>query len=306
MINSNYNYSTLKRRSFIKNTLATAGFVLAGPVINKASAYMNPNQSFTVKQIMNLFINEVPGGAIANTVDTLKAGSPDTVVTGIVTSMFATVDVIKKAISLGANFIIAHEPTFYNHADETAWLQKDEVYKYKIDLLNKHQIAVWRNHDYIHRLNPDGVTQGVLNQLEWQKYSDKGIPNLVNMPDITLNALILQVKEKLSIERVRYIGSPDQPCSRILILPGAAGGQSQISAINKFKPDVIICGEISEWETAEYVRDAQAMGQNISLMVLGHIASEEPGSEYMIGWLNEKFPGIKSTHVTAGNSMRFL
>lgn len=306
MINSRYNYSTLKRRHFLKSTLATAGFMLAGPVVSKASVYLNANSTYTVKQIMNSFISQVPGGAIANTVDTLKAGSQDTVVTGIVTSMFATIDIIKKAISLGANFIIVHEPTFYNHVDDTSWLQKDEVYKYKIDLLNKHQIAVWRNHDYIHHLIPDGVTTGVLNQLEWQKYSDKSIPNLINMPDITLNALILQIKEKLNIERVRYIGNIDQSCSRILFLPGAAGGQIQISAIAKYKPDVLICGEISEWETAEYVRDALEMGQNISLVVVGHIASEEPGSEFMANWLSEKFPSIKTQHLSAGNSLRFL
>ena len=306
MINSDYSYNNLKRRNFIKNTLATAGLVIAGPVISKASGYLNSNSTFTVKQIINSFISEVPGGAIANTVDTLKAGSQDTVVTGIVTTMFATIDIIKKAISLGANFIIVHEPTYYNHADETNWLQKDDVFKFKMDLLNKHQIAVWRNHDYIHHLNPDGVTMGVLNQLEWQKYSDKSIPNLVNMPDITLNALILQIKEKLNIERVRYIGSIDQSCSRILFLPGAAGGQNQIAAISKYKPDVIICGEISEWETAEYVRDAKEVGQNIALVVVGHIASEEPGSEYMAAWLHDKFPAVKTQHLSAGNSLRFL
>ena len=51
--------------------------------------------------------------------------------------MFATVEVVQKAIAAGANFIIAHEPTFYNHADDTEWLQHDAVYNYKRDLLQR-------------------------------------------------------------------------------------------------------------------------------------------------------------------------
>ena len=89
-------------------------------------------------------------------------------------------------------------------------------------------------------------------------------------------------------------------------MPGAAGGKNQIEAIIKNRPDVLLCGEIQEWETAEYVRDAQTKGEKLSLIVMGHIASEEPGSEYMAEWLRKKIPGIKVTHVTANNSLSFL
>ena len=118
--------------------------------------------------------------------------------------------------------------------------------------------------------------------------------------------MIGHLKEKLSIEKVRYIGDPSQSCSHLLLMPGAAGGRRQIESIGKVKPDVLICGEISEWETAEYVRDARAKGDNISLVLLGHIASEEPGSEFMLNWLKEKVPTIKSTHIPSGNSLSFL
>jgi putative NIF3 family GTP cyclohydrolase 1 type 2 len=298
----------LSRRKFIYNvsTVVGAGVVLSMPLLSKAASFIKTDETYTVKQIMDLFIKDVPGGALTSTVDILKSGSPDIVVTGIVTTMFATIAVIRKAIDLGANFIIAHEPTFYNHTDDTSWFQNDEVYKYKADLLKQHNIAVWRNHDYIHRLVPDGVTMGVLAQLEWQKYADKNIPNIITLPSSTLKDLVGHTKEKLNIEKVRYIGDPAQTCTRVLFMPGSAGGQRQIQAIGKVKPDVVMCGEISEWETAEYVRDARAKGDNISLVVLGHIASEEPGSEFMLNWLKEKVPSIKASHVPCGNSLSFL
>ena len=300
------NSSTLNRRKFISSTATTAGILLATPLVNRASGFIKPTETYTVKQVMDLFIKDVPGGALASTVDTLKAGSPDTLVTGIVTTMFATIDVIRKTIALGANFIIAHEPTFYNHVDDTKWLQNDDVYQYKIDLLNKHNIAVWRNHDYIHHLNPDGVMMGVLTQMDWTKYADKTTPNIITLPPTSVKDLVAYTKEKLHIEKVRFIGDASQICTKILFMEGAAGGQRQITAISQVKPDVVMCGEISEWETAEYIRDARAKGDKISLVVLGHIASEEPGSEFVLGWLKQHVPGIKATHVLSGNSMTYL
>ncbi|HKO78827.1 MAG TPA: Nif3-like dinuclear metal center hexameric protein, partial [Chitinophagaceae bacterium] len=108
------------------------------------------------------------------------------------------------------------------------------------------------------------------------------------------------------IDTLRYIGNPEQTCKKVLLMPGAAGGRRQIESISKQQPDVLICGEIQEWETAEYVRDARTKGQQLSLIVLGHIASEEPGSAYMAEWLRKKIPGINVTHIPAGNSLAFL
>ncbi|MEN0056983.1 MAG: Nif3-like dinuclear metal center hexameric protein [Mucilaginibacter sp.] len=296
------------RRKFIYNFTKTAAVtaLLTSPLAGRASGFFNIKADFTVGQIMDLFINKVPGAPLNPTVDTLKSGSRDIKVTGIVTTMFATIEVINKAIALGANFIIAHEPTFYNHQDETAWLAGDDVYSYKADLLKQHHIAVWRNHDHIHRLNPDGVRMGLLKQLNWESYYDASVSEVLTLPDASLSALIQHLKQKLSISQVRYIGNPNQICKKILLMPGASGGTRQIQAMGKYKPDVLICGEIQEWETAEYVRDAQAKGDKLSLIVLGHIASEEPGSEFMAGWLKENVPGIKTTHIPANNSLSFL
>jgi putative NIF3 family GTP cyclohydrolase 1 type 2 len=296
------------RRKFIHNFTKAAGVValMASPVMSHANDFFVQEAPVTVGEVMDLFISQVPGAPFSSTVDTLKAGSRDIQVTGIVTTMFATIEVIRKAIALGANFIIAHEPTFYNHQDETTWLANDDVYHYKANLLKQHNIAVWRNHDYIHSINPDGVRMGLLKQLGWQAYYNPAASSVMMLPATSLSALIGHLKQKLFIDKVRYIGNPEQSCQKILLMPGAAGGARQIQAMSKEKPDVLICGEIQEWETAEYVRDAQAKGEKLSLIVLGHIASEEPGSEFMANWLKEKLSGIKITHVLSNNSLSFL
>lgn len=293
------------RRKFVSNLGIATATIAATPMLSRANSFFKLDDAITVGQIMDMFIKTVPGAPFPNTVDTLKAGSKDTVVKGIVTAMFPTVDVIRKTISLNANFIVCHEPTFYNHEDDVSWLQHNDVYGYKAAMLKENNIAIWRNHDYIHSIVPDGVEEGVLAKLEWKKYQkSRGV--LLMEPGISLSGLIDHAKEKLDIEKVRYIGDLQQNCRKILLMVGAAGGKAQISAINSIKPDVLVCGEISEWETAEYVRDARAEGMShVALVVLGHIASEQAGSEFMRDWLKERLPNMPVTYVADGNSLSF-
>ena len=49
--------------------------------------------------------------------DKILYGDPDQECTGIVTTIYASVDVIRKAHELGANLIIAHEALLWNHGD---------------------------------------------------------------------------------------------------------------------------------------------------------------------------------------------
>jgi hypothetical protein len=73
-----------------------------------------------------------------------------------------------------------------------------------------------------------------------------------------------------------------------------------------YKPDVLICGEVEEWTTVEYIRDTRSRGESVSLILLGHIASEEPSASFMLEWVKERFPAVTSKHIPAGNSISFL
>src|SRR6478609_2926702 len=100
----------LNRRKFISTAVkaAGAGMLLSSAMPGFSEGFSAGENNITVGEIMDRFIIEVPGAPFENTVDTLKSGNRDIVVTGIVTTMFATLEVIQKTISLGANFIIAH------------------------------------------------------------------------------------------------------------------------------------------------------------------------------------------------------
>ena len=274
---------------------ASAASVVSVPLF----AQPNKMDDITIQQVIDMFIKTVPGAPFKETVDTIKAGDPNQKLTGITTTMFATIDVIEKTIANNANFIIAHEPTFYNHEDETKWLANDEVYQYKLSLLNKHNVVVWRCHDYIHHHIPDGVLTGTLNALEWSKYYDASNPNVITIAPLKLQDLIIHIKNKLAIEHVKFIGNTAQVCKKIVLMPGAAGGTRQIQAVEKENPDVLIVGELNEWETSEYIRDLQSMDKQTSLIDLGHIVSEEAGLQWMKEWINTQLPSVKVTHISS-------
>lgn len=291
--------NTYRRRDFIDTLITAAGSaaLMMTPLAGIAENIRPKQRAFTVQQVIDMILKSIPGAPFEKTVDTIKAGTPDQTVTGIVTTMFATDEIIEKAAKSGANFIIAHEPTFYNHTDATAWLENDEVYKYKRDLLKKHNMAVWRCHDYIHAHKPDGVLMGVLTKMGWEKYYNEENPNSITIQPVSFDAVINLVKTKLEIPHLKVIGKMSQLCSRIVLFPGAAGGTNQIEALRKEKPDIFICGELNEWETSEYVRDLRYTGSKTSLIVLGHIVSEEPGLEWLAKWLRPQIPEIKFTHI---------
>ena len=300
---SENNYS---RRKFLTSVTALTGasIVLSQAHQSKGAAYL---QTYTVKQVIDIIMKEVPGAPFENTVDQLRSGSPDQVVTGIVTTMFPTLEVIEQTAKAGANFIIAHETPFYNNQDETDWLKDDDAYRYKVELLNKHKIAIWRFHDYWHRHQPDGIIMGNLMKLGWDKHYDINKPRLLTLPQpLAIRSIAKLTKDKLGISTVRAVGNLDQKCSSLYLAFGYMDSRRQIAAIQEFKPDLILSGETREWETVERVRDGLKMGQKTSLLVLSHSVSEEAGMEYAAKWLASKVPGVKISHLSSGNPFVFL
>lgn len=294
------------RRKFITTGLQVGGLaVVAASPVNVFGNKAIEATAYTVGQISDMIFKETGFKGIANTVDTIKAGSSDMKVTGIVTTMFPTIKVIHKAIELKANLLIVHEPTFYSgNIEEKKWAKSSEVIDRKTKLLNDNNITIWRAHDSWHTIKPDGITNGVIKKIGWENYY-KG-EKTFTIPSASLKQLVKYLKQKMDIEHVRIVGDKDDKISKVSLLPGAWGGVEQMNAIINDKPDVLIVGEVSEWETAEYVRDARALGDNISLIILGHAMSEEPGMQWIAEWLQPKLPGLPITHIVSGNPLKWV
>jgi putative NIF3 family GTP cyclohydrolase 1 type 2 len=269
--------------------------------------------TLTIQAMIDRIVADL-GGPIEPTVDTVKSGDTSQPVRGAVTTFMATVPVIRQAAQLGANVIFTHEPTFFNHTDEVAFLQHDPVYQAKRRLLEETGIVVFRLHDYPHGLakasmldsargavGDDPFRVGLLEVMGWQAYADPNAPSFCTIPPVTLTALVQQIKDRLQVETVRVTGDPGQLCKRVILLFGSPGIGFYVAALDRFAADAVITGECPEWETFAYAHDAAALGIERAIIAVGHEPSEEPGMERLTVWLRERFPDVAFTHVAAAN-----
>ena len=225
----------------------------------------------------------------AETVDTFKAGDPDTPVTAIAVTMMATLDVLQRAAAAGKNMVITHEPTFYTHLDkldEVHDKEKDLVLAAKLAFIAEHKLVIWRFHDHWHERMPDGIEAGMAHALGWEKYQGQGETQyLFAIPETTLSALARELREKLQLHVLRVVGEPEQKIKKVALLPGASGLAKETHALEIDDVDVLVTGEPREWETVEYVADAVTEHKRKGLIILSHIPSEQAGMEECTRWL---------------------
>jgi putative NIF3 family GTP cyclohydrolase 1 type 2 len=239
----------------------------------------------TAAQIIERIQKNVGVSWHSETVDTIKAGDPNMRVTGIVTTFAATLDVLERAVASGKNLIVTHEPTFYNHLDQTAEFENDPVYKAKRQYIDQHKLVVFRFHDHWHARKPDGILEGMTSALGWQKFRNPANPHLFVIPEQSLDRVASDAAMRLQIKTLRVVGDPKLKVTKIGLLPGAAGETAQVKLLEMDDVEVLVVGEAREWETAEYTRDAVAEGRHKALLILGHVVSEEAGMDECARWL---------------------
>jgi putative NIF3 family GTP cyclohydrolase 1 type 2 len=218
----------------------------------------------------------------------------------------STWEVLARAVELGANFVITHEPTFYNHHDETGWLAEDKLYQAKRKLIEAGGLTIWRYHDGWHMHRPDGILAGVERQLGWQGKADPETPYLFHLDPLPLGSLAADLKSKTGAEWARVAGPLEMVAHKVAILAGAGPGEWHLEAFSRYSADVVVCGEAPEWQVPEYVRDANAAGIPKGLILLGHERSEEAGMGLLAEQLRSMFPAVPVWHVPSGDPLRVV
>lgn len=247
------------------------------------------------------------------TCDTVQFGNPDQECTGIVLTCCPTAAVIQKAADLGYNFILGHEPLFYDGWDETDWLEENKVYHAKRKLLEKTGIVVYRDHDHMHNHKPDGIFSGLAKRLGWETYaqSERYFPGSVYaLPETTVREVAVHVADVMHIDGIRILGDPDMPVKKVAIVGhffGTEWDRLNIKLIEAADCDLIIPGEVIDWTLGEYIQDANTLGMKKAVLNVGHFNLEEPGMEHMADWL----PGVIGEavpikFVQSGNSFGWL
>lgn len=234
-----------------------------------------------------------------NTVDGFKWGSPDAEVTGVAVSWMSTQGVIDRAIALGCNFVLTHEPTFYIHEDTDAF-RDTPAGRHKINVLRANDMVVYRMHDAWDLYPGYGIIDRWLAHLGLQTPTEPCYPAIVSVEPRPVGALAHWLKAKMELDSVLVRGDAERRVSKIALACGAGGFRPLLAAQEK-GADCYVAGEVSEWQLMRYAEDA-----DMPVIVVGHEASERYGMMGMADFLRETFPGLKVVYVGAGSSYSVL
>ncbi len=276
------------------------GVVASGAALAAASALPARATALTVNDVLSRMRGQIGTEWREGGVDRIAAGSGDTVVTGIATTMMGTFDALKAAMARRANFIITHEPTWWSHPDLLDGLQDDPLYKVKSAYVRDHNLVCFHFHDHWHQKKPvDGIHAGMAQQMGWLKYRDPterpyGFqPSFFNLPPTTLAGLADELRKKLGDRTLRIVGDPALPVTKVMAWWGYNGGLDFLDS----EADVLVIGEAQDWDVIAYAKDQVTTGRRKGLIVLGHIVSEQWGMKYCADWLKSFVPEVPVSFV---------
>jgi putative NIF3 family GTP cyclohydrolase 1 type 2 len=213
--------------------------------------------------------------------DGIKAGSDETLVTGVVTTVMATADVLKRAAAGGRNLVLTQEPTFYPAADDGGAAANDPVYALKKSLIDERHIVIWRFSEHWNARRPSEPIAALANTLGWSAFRQPDVEGLFKVPEIRLDALLQHVRTRLHLRGgLRWLGPSDMPIRTVLLSPGTTDLASSVARMPR--ADAIIAGEPREWEAVPYVLD---MRPRKALLAVGRVASLEPNAAACAAWI---------------------
>jgi len=287
-------FSNTSRRAFLQTWTAVP---LSGAAQVERQSFASAQQATTAGVVIDRIKANIGIPWRQQTVDNLIAGTAETPVKGIATTMMATLDVCKRAHAAGKNMVITHESTFFSHQDTVAQLQADEIYLCKRDFLNRNGMAVFHFHDHWHDRHPDGIAAGMVRELGWEKHADQNDLKMLSFPGTPLAQLAQEMEAKLKARTIRVIGDPKLLVRRVATSWGYIG--TGIPLISREGVDVLICGETREWELVEYVQDMISCGSKKGLIVVGHVLSEQAGMKLCAEWLKSFLPELPIEFIPA-------
>lgn len=252
--------------------------------------------------------------------DQILFGNTNKECTGIVSTIYASADVIAKAAEMNANLIIVHESLFWNHGDHTDWLENNRSFQMKKKLLEDNGITVWRNHDYIHSgimidgMWTDGIFGGLMKELNWKEYlvGNQSVPMDYKIPRCRAKKVSDYLKEKIGLSGIKCIGDTDGECERISfahnhILGRAEKDNDYLTYVEENKVDTVIAMELCDFTLGIYVKDSAQMGINKRILATGHFNTEEPGMKYYAKYLKDLLPeSIEISFIQAGDMYSYL
>jgi putative NIF3 family GTP cyclohydrolase 1 type 2 len=294
------------------NKISRRAFAMAAGTAGAAPLILMGAEPLTAQVAVERIQSELGGDWPATGPDGFKGGDPSTVVKGIATTAIATLNVLKQAVKTNANLIVTYEPTFYGRADAQprpagapgrgpAGIGPDDpVLKAKQEFIAKNGLVVFRLRDHWQARKENDMLTAFAGALGWAKRQVKLGDALYEIPPATAESIVATIRERLKLRAgLRAVGDRKATVRRVLLCPGAMTLAAMWSRYSEV--DMVIAGEVREWENTFYAADIFTAGEKRALVTVGRVVSEEPGMRACADWLKTVVKGVPASWIDAGD-----
>ncbi len=239
------------------------------------------------------YLKMLDGGWVQwdSTVDTFKAGDPETVVSGIAVGWMGYGWALKQAKDWGCNVFITHEPIYYDHYDNDEKMLAYESARNKRQFLQDSGMVVIRCHDVWDQVPVIGIPDswgkllGFTNMIHGEGYYR--VYDVGGHTAYSIAKHVAKRTKSLGQDAVQLIGEPETPVSRVVIGTGAITPFTHY--IDNYHIDLAICTD----DGFVYWRDgALAIDMGIPVIVVNHAVAEIYGMKLLADHLAHKFPDV--------------
>jgi putative NIF3 family GTP cyclohydrolase 1 type 2 len=230
------------------------------------------------------------------TVDTFKAGDPESEVRGIAVGWMSYSGALERAVELGCNLFITHEPTYYSNLDDYPAVSNLRVASDKKRFIEASGLAIIRCHDLWDQMPGIGIPDSWAEFLGLGKAIDgEGYFRVYDVSGKTALQVAEQVADRvkpLGQEAVQLIGPAEKQVRRVSVGTGAI--INFLGMVRTYHIDLAICTDdgIHYWRDGAYAIDA-----GLPMIVVHHHTSEEAGMVNLAKRLKAQFPDIPVHHL---------
>jgi hypothetical protein len=144
------------------------------------------------------------------------------------------------------------------------------------------------------------MTAGLAESLGWAKYRVKPDDALYEIPSATAEEAVTLIRKRLNLRGgLRAVGDRTARVRRVLLVPGVM--TPPVMWRRYSETDLIVAGEVREWENTHYAADIYTIGEKRALVTIGRVASEDPGMRVCAAWLRRVVKQVPAQWIAAGD-----
>ncbi|WP_165842936.1 Nif3-like dinuclear metal center hexameric protein [Phenylobacterium deserti] len=238
----------------------------------------------------------------------LLLGAADQPVRGVAVAAVPTAAVLQAAAKRGCNLIFALESPLYARPGEAgsgyppgsgaraaAALKAEPVYRGKAALAARLGVSVVRLNESLQASRPSLAADTLAARFGWSGGETAGQGRMYAIKPAPLSALLRQASRLADRGGLRHVGAKDMMIRSVLVVPGKADVVPSVQGLQK--ADLLLTGDLREWEIVEYVADSAPAGRPRALIALGRTVSQQPYVDAIAEWLKPVLPGVPVTAV---------